>query len=118
VAYLPLVVAGGLSSTESSTPSMGGLMVTGLLFIGLVVVQLIYLARDGQTLGKKALKIRIVRYDDGGNPGFVKAVLLRAFVNGLLGIIPLYGLVDILFIFGADQRCIHDLIAGTKVVTA
>ena len=103
---------------ESSTPPTGGILVTALLLIGLVVVQLIYLARDGQTLGKKALKIRIVRYDDGGNPGFVKAVVLRALVNGLIGIIPLYGLVDILFIFGAEQRCIHDHIAGTKVVAA
>ncbi len=30
----------------------------------------------------------------------------------------LYALVDALFIFGAEQRCLHDLIAGTKVVLA
>ena len=45
-------------------------------------------------------------------------VLLRVVVNGLLGFIPLYGVVDILFIFREDRRCIHDLIAGTVVVNA
>jgi len=39
-------------------------------------------------------------------------------VNGLLGLIPLYGLVDILFIFRSDRRCIHDMIAGTQIVEA
>ena len=54
--------------------------------------------------------------DTGENGGFVPNVLLRFIVNGLLWIIPLYGLVDILFIFRGDRRCIHDMIAGTQVV--
>jgi hypothetical protein len=37
-------------------------------------------------------------------------------LNGLLGIIPFYGFVDVLFIFGQERRCLHDLIAGTRVV--
>jgi len=28
----------------------------------------------------------------------------------------LIGLVDILFIFGKERRCLHDLLAGTRVV--
>ena len=53
--------------------------------------------------------------DTGENGGFVPKVL-RLIVNGLLGIISLYGLVDILFIFRGDRPCIHDMIAGTQVV--
>jgi uncharacterized RDD family membrane protein YckC len=41
---------------------------------------------------------------------------MRAWVNFLLGVIPFYWLVDVLFIFRDDQRCIHDLIASTRVV--
>ena len=77
---------------------------------------MVLLIKDGQTLGKKALRIRIVKMDTGENGGFVPNVLLRLIVNGLLGIIPLYGLVDILFIFRGDRPCIHDMIAGTQVV--
>lgn len=28
----------------------------------------------------------------------------------------LIGTLDVLFVFRADRRCVHDLIAGTKVV--
>ena len=79
---------------------------------------MVLLTKDGQTLGKHVLGIRIVKRDTGENGGFVRNVLLRFIFNRLLGIIPLYGLVDILFIFRGDRRCIHDMIAGTQVVNA
>ena len=77
---------------------------------------MVLLIKDGQTLGKKALRIRIVKIDTGENGGFVPNVLLRLIVDGLLGIIPLYGLADILFIVRDDRRCIHGMIEGTQVV--
>ncbi|PTX95583.1 RDD family protein [Opitutus sp. ER46] len=88
----------------------------------LLVIQVYLLTTRGQTLGKWALGIRIVRVVDGGNPGFISAVLLRLIVPGIIGMIPLLGLgflfslVDVCFIFRADRRCIHDLMAGTRVV--
>jgi uncharacterized RDD family membrane protein YckC len=82
------------------------------------IFQMVLLTKEGQTVGKKVLGIRIVKMDTGENGGFVPNVLLRLIVNGLIGIIPFYGLVDILFIFRSDRRCIHDLIAGTQVVDA
>jgi len=88
-------------------------------FLALAVYQSVLLSKHGQTIGKRARKIRIVKMD-GSSPGFVHAVLLRAIVNGLPSLIPHagrpYGLIDILFIFRKDRRCIHDLIAGTRVV--
>ena len=91
--------------------------VLGLLaFAVILIFQMVLLTKDGQTLGKKALDIHIVKVDTGQNGGFVPNVLLRVIVNGLLGIIPFYSLVDILFIFRQDRRCIHDLIARTEVV--
>ncbi len=80
---------------------------------------MVLLTRDGQTLGKKALKIRIVVYRTGENGGFVPNVLLRTLVNGfLVGVLPPYDIVDVLFVFRSDRRCIHDFLAGTVVVMA
>ncbi|MCH8350935.1 MAG: RDD family protein [Chloroflexi bacterium] len=95
-----------------------GSVLGGLGFIAIIIYQMVLLTKDGQTLGKKALGIRIVKRDTGENGGFVPNVLLRLFVNGLLGFIPFYGLLDILLIFRGDRRCIHDMIAGTQVVKA
>jgi uncharacterized RDD family membrane protein YckC len=90
--------------------------------VALLIIQLVLLTTQGQTIGKKMMSIRIARYDDDGLPGFVKAVLLRGIVPGLMGSVPVIGgifaLVNILFIFRDDRRCIHDLIAGTHVVVA
>jgi hypothetical protein len=66
--------------------------------------------------------LRIVDQDDGGNCGFLRTVVLRQFVPGLIAAVPLVGplfaLVDGLCIFGEQRRCLHDRIAGTKVVQA
>ncbi len=96
----------------------GGLLLAGCLV--LIIVQVWMLTTRGQTLGKRLLGVRIVRFADEANPGFVGAVLLRAVVPGILGLVPYIGfiftIVDACFIFRPDRRCIHDLIAGTKVV--
>ncbi|WP_395736072.1 RDD family protein [Prosthecobacter sp.] len=105
---------------ELNTTAMiaGGCMLLGLL--ALLVINIIMLTTRGQTPGKRALGIRIATFPGAEKPGFVKAFLLRGLVNALIGAVPclgpIYGLVDICFIFQADRRCIHDLIAGTHVI--
>jgi len=84
----------------------------------LILVQLILLTQNGQTIGKKILKIKIIGSKTGTNGGFVPNVLLRLVLNSIIGMIPFYGLVDALFIFRGDRRCIHDFIASTVVVKA
>lgn len=88
--------------------------------IGLVVLQGVLLSTRGQSLGKIATGIRIVRVRDGSKAGFVHAFLLRGFIPGAIELIPFLGvlfwLVNVCFIFGPEKRCVHDYIAGTKVV--
>lgn len=97
-----------------------GFAVAGIGFLALVIYNLVLLSTKGQTLGKKWMGISIVTHPDCQKAGFVKAVLLRGFVNGIIGAIPLlgmlYSITDICFIFREDRRCIHDLIAGTQVI--
>jgi len=68
-------------------------------------------------MGKRLLEIRVVR-SDGSQASLGRIFWLRNVVNGLLGIIPLYAIIDVLFIFGQRRQCIHDLIADTIVVKA
>lgn len=96
----PLLVHGPGGETVASV-----FILLSLLIV--LIFQMVLLTKDGQTFGKKALGIRIVKMNTGENGGFVPNVLLRLIANGMIPIIPFYGLVDILFIFRSDRRCIH-----------
>lgn len=122
----PIVVAIAVPALQNgmrslSTGSSVLLVLMGLWFVGFAIYQLILLHREGQTLGKKLVGIRIVRLD-GSRAGLGRIFALRYLVPGLIGAIPILGglfsLADYLFIFGAEKRCIHDLIADTIVVDA
>ncbi len=84
----------------------------------LLIVQLRMVTLSGQTLGKRAVGIKIVLKDTLENGGFVVNVLKRGLLNGLLSLIPGYFLVDCGLIFRDGRRCIHDMIAGTCVIQA
>jgi uncharacterized RDD family membrane protein YckC len=76
-----------------------------------------YMKRNGQSIAKKVLGIKVVRID--GSPASLGRLFwLRSVVNGLLSMVPLYSFVDALFIFGESRQCLHDRIAGTIVVRA
>ncbi|MBA2350016.1 MAG: RDD family protein [Solirubrobacterales bacterium] len=97
-----------------------------LIVAGAVLVSLLYapplLARkgehNGQTLGKQAVGIRVVRADAA--PMSASSALLREFVGkGLLGLVPFFSIVDYLLPFAdARRQAIHDKIASTFVVRA
>jgi uncharacterized RDD family membrane protein YckC len=119
---LGIALAG--ANPETGAMTSGGAVLAGiggLYFLALLIANLRLLAKEGQSYGKKWAKVRIVR-NDGSKASFGRIFGLRYVVNGLIGAIPLlgslYSLVDILFIFRQDRRCIHDLIADTKVVVA
>jgi uncharacterized RDD family membrane protein YckC len=118
--YLPLIFGGAFSALGSDqTPHISP--IAGLLafagFIVWVVFTFMYVARNGQTIAKKWLGIKVVR-TDGSQASLGRIFWLRNVVNALLGIIPLYGLIDVLLIFSDNRQCIHDKIADTIVVVA
>jgi uncharacterized RDD family membrane protein YckC len=97
------------------------IMIMALLAIGVVAIfQAVLVTMYGKSVAKFVLGITIVKDADDQLPGFVHGVLLRMFVPGLISNIPLvggiFGLVNPLYIFGEEKRCLHDLIAGTKVL--
>jgi uncharacterized RDD family membrane protein YckC len=122
VGMVPLIFFGAGATPPNEDTFMGVFLGLMLLVGGAIfVVNLYFLHRDGQTLGKKALKIRIVRTNDERS-SLGRIFALRMLVPGVIGAVPIVGsffpIVDSLFIFGEQRRCIHDYLADTKVVVA
>ena len=103
-----------------------GLM--ALMVLAFLAYQWYLVATTGQSLAKRWMGIKIVRLD-GSPVGFVHGVLLRSWVismatnaisttPGLRTLGRLVHLVDALMIFGEERRCLHDHIAGTRVIVA
>jgi uncharacterized RDD family membrane protein YckC len=81
-----------------------------------------WLSKHGQTIGKKVVGIRIVSVETNEIVPLKKIFLARYLPLAICANIPLAGqfiaIIDSLFVFRKDKRCIHDLIAGTKVIKA
>ena len=93
-----------------------------LISIGVfVAVNTYLLANRGQTVGKFLLKIRIVDYYTEEIPKLRFSLVLREGIMTLLNLFGFLGafiaLVDVLFIFATNKRCLHDYWAFTKVVS-
>lgn len=95
---------------------LGGFALLGYFIYSAVLVYLY-----GQTFGKRAMGIRVVR-SDGGRVAFSRFIFLRWLPVAVLGSIPfigwIVGLLDPLLIFRDSRLCLHDDIANTRVVTA
>jgi uncharacterized RDD family membrane protein YckC len=107
---------------EGVQRSIGYNLVIGLLGLGVfILINGKLLIANGQTIGKKLLGIRIVDLN-GDLPELKKHLIKRYAVFFIPGQVPAIGqffsIINILFIFGKQKRCVHDLAAGTKVVEA
>jgi len=128
--YVPIFIAafatGAMQAVtaeqSSELPSTSGLEIVMLAVavIGLIVwlgITIKFMHANGQSIGKKACGIKVVRRD-GSRASLSRLIWLRNVVNALLGLIPLYGIIDSLVIFGEARRCLHDHIADTIVINA
>jgi uncharacterized RDD family membrane protein YckC len=101
---------------------------TLLVLLALLITQIVLLVKHGQTIGKKALGIRMIT-SDGEIPSLWRVFFLRwlpfavvaAVVQMVLkvqGIGSIIHLMDVVFIFQPTRRCLHDLFADTHVIKA
>lgn len=102
-----------------------------LLTLVPLAAQWYLIATRGQTLGKLVFRTRTV-VSCGRKVNFSEGVAFREWpiaalkfapamitiTSGLLTLITLLLLVDVMFIFGDERRCMHDRFAGTYVVDA
>jgi len=99
---------------------IGGMAVLSIL--ALFIVQTWMIAVRGQSIGKLALGLRIVRTDTDDPPGFARGVVLRGALTYLVYGVPMIGLlvfaIDALLLLRPDRRTLHDIVADTQVVRA
>ncbi|WP_437905483.1 RDD family protein [Sorangium sp. So ce327] len=123
IIFVPLQYLGGVyrDFPKVSEPPFPQSLLWALAgFVLTLVLHGTFLARSAQTIGKKALNIQIVNASDGKPAAFGTIVLRRLLPTSVVTLIPYVGavlsLVNVLFIFRKDRRCVHDHIAGTRVV--
>ncbi len=120
----PLLFLFGVVSSFSDFTTFG-LVANLLIALGSFAVYVLLngylLKQNGQTIGKKLLGLRIVTLDNQ-LPALPDILLKRQLPWFVVNVIPVIGqflpLINVLFIFRADRRCLHDQIAGTKVIVA
>ena len=119
--FLPILVSlGVIEKTKRQEDILFESLVAQLIALLIfILLHGYFLAANGQTVGKKIMGIRVVDME-GRNPGLRRIVLLRILPVSFISMVPIVGglfsLIDVLPIFKADRRCVHDLFAGTQVV--
>lgn len=143
-------ILGMIAAMDSDNPEalagigFGGIGIVFVLYMVYLGVQAYFMSRDGQSLGKKLLKIRVVT-EDGDVGGFVPVVLMREIVYGIiigvvsfvialifafalgdaggiianvLGYVPTIACLVMLFMENRDRQTLQDMLAKTYVVEA
>jgi len=125
VTTFPLMKALGLWRTNPTEHPFTLTENVILFFLGLglfLAINGYLLAKHGHTVGKRLMRTRTVGVTDEAILPLPRLMALRVLPLWLVNYIPAVGtrlvIVDALFIFRSDKRCVHDLIAGTKVVNA
>lgn len=120
IGFVPVIFLEDMASEKPSDTLVFTLLFCfGIALIIPTIINAIMITKSGQSLGKKAVGIRIVDDPTRELPGFVRAVLLRSYVTTILAqVVPFFGLIDIAFIFGEERKCLHDKMASTIVIDA
>jgi uncharacterized RDD family membrane protein YckC len=119
---IPLIFLTGASdylSQRQPVPTSIKAIIISCAFVLFVLIHGYFLNKYGQTIGKRLLRIRIT--DEKNNvPKLWKLIILRHLPFSVAYLVPFIGqlivLTDPLLIFRKNRRCLHDYLAGTKVV--
>ena len=106
----------GDSQNNDALTVVGGIAMAAFLLV-IAVGNWVLIANSGQSYAKRILGMRIVRSETGATPGFLYGVFLRLWIPLMINqFCSLFGLIDALWIFNEQRRCVHDLMAGTDVI--
>jgi len=118
--FLPVYVIGGFMTGAFSRPpqNRGFFGLDMLVYAGIwILYEAIMLnGYRGQTIGKKAVGLRVVNVD--GSALRPDQAWKRSISRQLMGITYILGFIDSLMVFSAMRRTLHDRFASTVVVKA
>jgi uncharacterized RDD family membrane protein YckC len=83
-----------------------------LMFVQMIYEGLMLSSKDGQTLGKKAVRVRVVRPD--GSSISTGQAWGRSAMKLLLGCLWIVDYIPVFFT--AEKTTLHDMVAGTRVM--
>ena len=93
--------------------------IVGITCLIYFLVNAYWLKTKGQTAGKKIMGIKIIDIN-GNTPSLGRSFGTRFLIPAFIASLPVFGIflwmIDSLFIFGKNYKCIHDYFADTKVV--
>jgi uncharacterized RDD family membrane protein YckC len=120
LAILIAITAPLIDTTRDNEALYTGIFVLmSVVALAVVAWNMVLIHNYGQTMGKRWLKIKIVRCS-GERCSLRRYIFLRWLPVGILANIPLLGIIvglgNPLMIFREDRRCGHDFIADTIVV--
>jgi uncharacterized RDD family membrane protein YckC len=126
--YVPLfgsailgAIAGGAASEvdpDAGSALFGvGMLIGCVGFVAWAWLTIKYVNANGQSIAKKMLGIKVIRIN--GEPATLGRIFwLRNVLNTVISIIPLYSIIDVLFIFSESRQTLHDKLADTTVIKA
>jgi len=133
VVFIILIIVGvasaiGLADGDSTvieedSAAVGAIVAFTLLAVAIsVLYEVTLIATKGQTLGKMATRIKVVRADNGLVPGWGRSIG-RWIIPAALGFIPFVGwllslLVYVSLLWDKVRQGWHDKAAGTLVIKA
>lgn len=101
---------------------VGGLIGLCIGLLWYLILNGYLLAKRGQTIGKLVAKTRIVDAETNQLIPLGPLVLKRFVSFQFIALIPvvgmIIGLINILMIFRENRKCLHDDLAGSKVIVA
>lgn len=130
ICFVPMGIGAAMAENKSDS-AIGMVLLSSLALLVLGIYQLVIMSKHGHSIGKKAMKIKVVT-EDGDNPGFWRYVGMREFlfniILSIISLIPFIGPVAswgaqiaclvMLFLVDRDRRTLQDLLAKTYVVKA
>ncbi|ENU23339.1 hypothetical protein F993_02032 [Acinetobacter proteolyticus] len=99
-------------------PNEAWMMIFAYLII-MLMIQAFFIAKSGQSIGKKIAKIKIVDAETATQVSTIRAFWLRSVLFIILNLIlvPIITVIDYaLFAFTKNRQTLHDKLAKTKVI--